>query len=374
MAQRYASMEGSPQHSPDPKLLYKLELEAQIKAQADLKRRRREEEKSPPKEQFFNFGSPGAGAPHRDQFGRIVAVRPPRYNENDPRFMDPSRFYEGLTAGAEGGYERGMQVSQSVPNLMNPHQSAMSTRTPYEPAMTDPRTMYPAPAPGYRGELPPPQPYHHSRGNIFAPTSETFRASQPQNFLPQPYGSARAGAAPLPPGPQTTMQADYENQMQSRAKKELGSALLEQMEDRRRRLEEERRQKLLEERMEETRLERERQKLQEEFLNEADKKRKLYEDIQRANEQNVVVATLGRKNPRQRTPVDMAPGEPPKSPPRGPPDLSEPPRQISRDVTIDFGKEIATRVENEVWKIRSELSQQQTDLRESVVALKVRTV
>jgi hypothetical protein len=170
------------------------------------------------------------------------------------------------------------------------------------------------------------------------------------------------------------MQADYENQMQARSKKELGSALLEQMEDKRRRQEEERRQKLLEERMEEARLERERQKLQEEFLLEGDKKRKLYEDIQRANEQNVVVATLGRKKPRERTPVDMAPGDPPRSPPRGPPDLSEPPKQISRDVTIDFGKEIATRVENEVWKIRSELSQQQTDLRESVVALKVRFV
>lgn len=368
-------MEGSPQPSPDPKRLYKLELEAQIRAQADQKRRRREEEKSPPKAQFFNFGSPGAGAPHRDQFGRIVAVRPPRYNENDPRFLNPGRFYDGLTAGEEGGYQRGMQVSQSVPNLMNPQQGAMQHRTPYEPTMTDPRMMYPVPpTPGYRGELPPPQPYHQSRGNIFAPTSETFRASQPQNFLPQPYASARMMAAPLPSGPETTMQADYENQMQARSKKELGSALLEQMEDKRRRQEEERRQKLLEERMEEARLERERQKLQEEFLLEGDKKRKLYEDIQRANEQNVVVATLGRKKPRERTPVDMAPGDPPRSPPRGPPDLSDPPKQISRDVTIDFGKEIATRVENEVWKIRSELSQQQTDLRESVVALKVRFV
>ena len=372
MAHRYASVEGSPQ--ADPKRLYKLELEAQMQAQAEQKRRQRAEEKSPPKDWFFKFGSPGAGAPHRDQFGQIVAVRPPKYNENDPRFLEPGRFYEKY---GETGLGRSLQVSQSTPNLAGygpprtPNVAGYAPpRTPYEPTMmTDPRGLYPAPGPE------PPQPYHQSRGNIFAPES-TYRATLPQNFMPQPYASARAMPGPGigASDPQTTMQADYENVMKSRAKKELGSALMEQMEEKRRRLEEERRQKLLEERMEEARLDRERQKLQEEYLLEAEKKRKQYEDIQRANEQNVVVATLGRKAARQRTPVDMAPGEPPSSPPRGPPDLSEPPRQISKDVTIDFGKEIATRVENEVWKIRNELSQQQTDLRESVVALKVRYV
>ena len=45
---------------------------------------------------------------------------------------------------------------------------------------------------------------------------------------------------------------------------------------------------------------------------------------------------------------------------------------IVKEVPIDYSKEINQKVENEVWKIRSELSKQQTDLRETVIQLKVR--
>ncbi|CAG9328189.1 unnamed protein product [Blepharisma stoltei] len=369
----------------DRKKQYQMELQRQMQERETQKKRNRGGGGDEKQADYFPFGKPGAGAPFRDSSGNIIAVRPPKYNENDPKFLKPVDFYTKLGATGTDPSQRGqMQVSASQAQLMtDPYYQ--NSRAPYQDQYYDPRSGMPPPGdyyqePMYQPKFPPPQSYSPMASQV---------PSMPPDYPPQGMPFQQVPPPPMYPPPQpidipqpnptipimVESQVEYEKLAEKGKKIELGRALQEQMEERRRKKEEERRQKILEERLEEERLEKQRRELEMEFLREGEKKKKQLQDLEKfnaMNAQNIVVAAPPKRERRVRTPIDMPPVEPPRSPPKSPPIRKEEIRieRVTNEVPIEVTKHLQSQMDNEIWKIRNEMGHQQNELKDAIVKLK----
>ena len=392
----------------DQKRQYQQELLRQMKDNEDRKKRRNDDPSDG--ESFFKFGRPGAGAPNRDAAGNIVATRAPKYNENDPRFVNPNRG--GYQGQPPMDYPPPPATYSPNPRAYNPPPGppqyggqpyyAEPPQQPYQdqyaPRGYDPR----GPPPPY--DQPPPR-YPDNDGGRYMPQppqvvdpppmgnrySEPDMSRYPPPQYQQPaYDGVQPPLPPeFPPGKQASplrvnpvvggdnlvrLEGDFESASKLRQKSELARALQEQMEEKKRRQDEEKRQKLLEERLEEAKLEKQRLDMEEEYRREIEKKKKEYRDFQSANEvagSGVVVAP--RKPKRQRTPIDFPVAEPPRSPPRDPPGNYPPPiitEVMQRSVPVEAAQQVNSQMENELWRLRNEMVNQNNELKESLAQLR----
>lgn len=303
----------------EKKRIYNLELKRQIEERQSNLRMQKNQEKV---EEYFPFGKPGAGAPYRDQSGRIIAARPPRFNENDPNFNKANNRVAPVRAefyqNQGGGYSGNLQPGPRDPYAqMPPNNYPQIPGNSYQPGPTNSyqnipnypgNTYQPPPANQYQ---PPPNYYPQSYNNP-PPPSMPYR-QEPEPFHYNPNHSP-------PPAPEdritdriTDLRTDFEKQTEFNKKSELQRALQEQIEEKKRQKEEEKHRKLLEERSEEERLQRERQQMEEEFKREAEKKKKQINDLQAFNNNSNQITVLEPKRGRRpRTPIDLPPPEPPK--------------------------------------------------------------
>ena len=421
----------------EQKRQYQQELLRQMKENEDRKRQK-EGEMREEGEGFFKFGRPGAGAPNRDAQGNIIATRAPKYNENDPRFLNPGRGNPAQGPGARNSYPEARSFQPDSRYLPPGYTDMPPERgpAPYpDPGRYAPPAQfqsnpdmgrYPpsmemqyqdagrlAPPQGYQdaGRVQPPQGGYTEAGR-FPPQQGFPEGSRYPQPAPQGYPEApdpmRAGRysdpnppfpdsnsrfqPPLPPeyppGPQGSpprpsplvggenlmrLEGDYENVSKARQKGELARHLQEQIEDKKRRQEEEKRQKLLEERLEEAKLEKQRMDMEEEYRRETEKKKREFRDMQAANEAALQVGVPKGRPRRQRTPMDLPAAEPPRSPPRDPPSNFPPPtilETVQRSVPVDSAQQINSQMENELWRLRNEMVNQNNELRESLQALR----
>ena len=311
--------------------IYNIELKRQIEEKESNKRMNKMQEKV---EEYFPFGKPGAGAPFRDPSGKIIAARPPRFNENDPNFNRIAQV-----RGAQDSYQQnpnyqGYQIPPSYPpqypsnpvyayqgNPANAYPSNPANAYPSNPANAYPSS-YPSAVihPNYQN-IPPPQSYPQGQGP--GPSSLNYQnnpnySNNSNNIHPSNLNNPRGN-----PEPESFIQPLISNHYEEKSfdprteiekigeankKTELQRALQEQIEEKRRQKEEEKRRKLLEERYEEERLARERQQMEEEFKREAEKKKKQIDDLNSFNSGNVGVVAQ-KKQRRPRTPIDLPPPE-----------------------------------------------------------------
>ena len=286
--------------------IYNIELKRQIEEREANKRMNRMQEKV---EEYFPFGKPGAGAPFRDHSGKIIAARPPRFNENDPNF---NRIAQA----------RGVQDSYQP----SPHYPVHQVPPSYPQYPSNPVNSYPSnyPSgiinPSYQN-LPSPQSYPPNQvsvpANLNYPSHPNY-SNNPNNFNSSNFNNPRGNPEPEPYIPPLNSnhyeekifdpRTELEKIGEANKKNELQRALQEQIEEKRRQKEEEKRRKLLEERYEEERLARERQQMEEEFRREAEKKKKQIDDLNSFNSGNVAVVAQ-KKQRRPRTPIDLPPPE-----------------------------------------------------------------
>lgn len=417
----------------EQKRQYQQELMRQMKENEEKKRKKGEDNRDAG-EGFFKFGRPGAGAPNRDAMGNVITTRPPKYNENDPRFLNPQRAgyvppapqrntypepearfapppYPDMQQGEVG---RGRYMEPMPYDRYPPDQPRYSV----DPGYADPgRQSQPYPDPGRQS-----QPYtdpgrmYPDAGRFSGPPQQSYSDAprppqgypEPSRFPPQQgYGMQAPAPYPepmnypdpnsrhqpplppeYPPGPQSSpprpsplvggenlsrLEADYDSASKARQKGELARMLQEQIEEKKRRQEEEKRQKMLEERLEEAKLEKQRQDMEEEYRRETEKKKKEFRDLQAANEAAIQVAMPKGRPRRQRTPIDLPAAEPPRSPPRDPPGYFPPPtvvETVQRSVPVEAAQHLNSQLENELWRLRNEMVNQNTELRESLQALR----
>ena len=330
-------------YEEEKRRIYNLELKRQIEERESSKRMQKAHEKV---EEYFPFGKPGAGAPNRDQSGRIIAARPPRFNENDPNFNRVGRaapvrgeFYQNPGGGYSGNLPPGPRDSYAGPPPGNHYQQMPGNNYPREPAdpyRNGPGNGYQAnpyqgppgnqyqPPPGNQYQPPPgnqyqPPPNHYSQGYSNPPPPTKGYRQEPEPFNYNPNISPPPSLLPQHLDDRITDRiTDPRSEMdklgEANKKSELQRALQEQIEEKKRQKDEEKRRKLLEERYEEDRLARERQQMEEEFKREADKKKKQINDLQsfnnNSNNPNIVLEP--KKGRRPRTPIDLPPPEPPR--------------------------------------------------------------
>jgi len=378
----------------ESKKQYQEELRRQMEEQ---KHRKSKEKSASPEQAYFPFGKPGAGAPYRDRTGNIVAVRPPHYNENDPRYMNPNRLQiaaemEKLKASAAMAAQVMKSPDQSFskmpasqyPTMQSQYPNPQQYQQPYPPMQAQP-PQYTQPM---QYERPPPQ---------YQPSPPMYPPEMPpqQNYPPQMGGQSYANLpdygmqSSLNPVPMDQQQFQYEPKAPTHVmdtgveidkltkhhqKLELGRALQEQMDERRRQKEEEKRQRILEERMEEQRLDKQRREMEEEQQREADKRRRQMQDLQAANDHNVMVATQAKRNKRIRTPIEMpvldGPRTPPREPPRGPQPTVTTVERPGGEVPIEVTQKMQSQFDNELWRMKNEMNYQQNELRDAVLRLR----
>ena len=277
------------------KKMYNMELKRQIDERENNKKNQRQPDRV---EEYFPFGRPGAGAPNRDSSGRIIAARPPKFNENDPNFNKP-----GVYRPPQGASKANQEVYEPYPPQHDQYPPQ------YAPQHYAPPPQYPPPqyAPPNRDHSPYPPQY---------PPSQYPPQYPPQQYEPKESYSQNNYANPPPPPISDERQfsdpaKDYAKSADDAKKFELQRALQVQIEEKQRKKEEEKRRKLMEERYEEERLMKERQELDAEFRREAEKKKKQINELQSFNNNNgVVVVEPARKGRRPRTPVELPPPEP----------------------------------------------------------------
>jgi hypothetical protein len=291
--------------------MYNLELKRQIEEKEASKRNYRAQEKV---EEYFPFGKPGAGAPFRDQSGKIIAARPPRFDPNDPNFnRRPARveFGQGQNPGYSGQPYPAYQPSQPSYGYGNNNPS----NPPYN-GYTQGNQV-----PNYNPNLQNNPPPNYNQGMQMQPNPQNNRDYPPPNYPPanlprsyqlepEPFHSSSNPPVHYEERPDPRL--EFEKLGEVNKKAELQRALQEQIDEKKRRQEEEKRKILLEERYEEERLARERQQMEEEFRKEAEKKKKQIEDLNSFNTQNKssVVVLEPKKGRRPRTPIDLPPPEP----------------------------------------------------------------
>ncbi|OMJ92486.1 hypothetical protein SteCoe_4721 [Stentor coeruleus] len=326
------------QYEEEKKRQYNQELKRQIEEREANKRNIRQQDRA---EEYFPFGRPGAGAPFRDQSGKIIAARPPKFNENDPNFNKPgARINQPVKANMDyfenyppaynnPGYA---QPSYNPPSY-NPSGQFAPPTNPYQQASYNnypPNAAPPQQYPPYQDRNPPPYqdrnpPSYQDRNpppyQDRNPPPYQDRNPPPRNpqFVEPPITySGQTNFSPQPPLLQEDRFPAELDKGVDLKKLELQRALQIQIEEKKRQKEEEKRRKILEEKFEEDRLARERQQLQEEFIKEAEKKKKQINDLQSFNANkitganNVLVVEPQRKGRRPRTPIDFPPPEPPK--------------------------------------------------------------
>ena len=259
--------------------IYNVELKRQIEEKEANKRMVKIQDRP---EEYFPFGKPGAGAPFRDQTGKIIAARPPRFNENDQNFNRKTQITSN-----QNYYQPGPAPSYPPQYSNNPNNGY----------------------PGSYQNLPQASPLPTNPSYPINPNNAQY-----QPVFPNPRGNPEADSYQLPPNPVQYEEKLFEPRTEleklgeAHKKTELQRALQEQIEEKRRQKEEEKRRKLLEERYEEERLARERQQMEEEFRREAEKKKKQIDDLNTFNSGNVL--TAAQKKPRRpRTPIDLPPAE-----------------------------------------------------------------
>lgn len=311
-------------YEEEKRRIYNLELKRQIEERESSKRMQKVQEKA---EEYFPFGKPGAGAPNRDQSGRIIAARPPRFNENDPNFNRIGRaapvrgeFYQNPGGGFSGNLPPGPRDSyaQPPPNHYQQIPGNNYQNPPLDPYQNGPGNGYqanPYQAPPVNQYQPPPNYHPQSYSNPPPPAKQYRQEPEPYNYHPN--------ISPPPTlQPQhlddritdriTNPRSEIEKLGEANKKSELQRALQEQIEEKKRQKDEEKRRQLLEERYEEDRLARERQQMEEEFKREAEKKKKQINDLQAFNNNNPNIVLEAKKPRRPRTPIDFPPPEPQK--------------------------------------------------------------
>ena len=299
------------------KKMYNEELKRQIQERENSKKYSKNQEKA---EEYFPFGKPGAGAPYRDSSGRIIATRPPKFNENDPNFNKFNRA-PNLPYAGQGYYDEGYPPSNIPQNMipsnnpqfspaynqyppgypLQPYQNPIRdpsyqnlNRDPYQNPNRDPSYQMALKDPSYQMPLNDPGFY----SNPSRPTNQYINEVK-NSFNPNKYPS-QITEERFEPSKEVAQSAEAQKKF------ELQRALQEQIEEKKRKKEEEKRRQILEEKYEEERLLRERQRMEEEFRNEAEKKKKQINDLQAFN--NAVPEPVKRGR-RPRTPLDMPPPE-----------------------------------------------------------------
>ena len=385
-------------HIMQEKEQYKRELQKQMEEQKAMKKQSPQQQ-----EEYFPFGKPGAGAPFRDSSGNIIAARPPRFNENDPRWFNPGKYYN-----------KAAEAQKEAPKP----QYARYSQEPQRQEFYRPPNFYAQPPDYYSGGFLPPQypnyPEHPPVPPEYPPVPPDYPPVPPEYALPRyappDYPPPPAEYAPPPEyaspehapeyssnypqeNPQATnlprqesshSEKNYQKLAEQQKKVQLNKALQEQMEEKRRKKEEEKRQKILEERLEEERLEKERRQLEEEYKRENEKKKKQMQDVFDFNAQNVSVAVAKNKPKRPRTPIDVVqpsqPTQKPQSPPKSPPknhffqnmvQNQQPSQQINQsELTLEANRRVQNAIESELQRLRGEFERQQNELKEAVFKLK----
>ena len=401
------------------KKAYALELQQQM-----LEKRETKIKRNSGQGDYFPFGKPGAGAPFRDTSGNIIAVRPPKYNENDPKFLSPNDFYKKSSPGMNRySSQPEMQIYREQPQFSHqeappPPQYAQAYPPQYMPQQY--MQQYPPNIPpqaysqafnspqgvnsqafnpqGYGGQgfNPPaynPPAYNNPQGPGYPPQYGNSRSPDPshfqEEFKPPPAGtfpradlnqSMSPSESPRP-GAFGDSQLDQEKMMAKNKKEQLARTLLEQMDEKKRQREEERRQKVLEERLEEERLARQRREIEEGYKREAMNKRKQIQDLQEfnANAKVSVVEAKSSVQRKPRTPIEM------------PPPMLPAPRsretnearfhfQPAQELTVESqGRQhvlVETQgrenmfIETEFTKIKNDLSSHQNDMKNEILKLK----
>lgn len=357
------------------KKAYALELQQQILYKKELNEKRKKSGNG----DYFPFGKPGAGAPFRDPSGNIIAVRPPKYNENDPKFMNPNDFYKKATGSPSmnryysqpemATYREPQSVYQEAP----PPPQYYQNYPPQYPIQYVPQYSPQAVAsyPQYFPQQNPPPPNtnfpaqtYNAPRNTEPPTYENeFRErTNPRMDLNKSLSHSNSPK----PGP-TEVDDDQEKLIQKGKKEQLAKTLLEQIDEKRRQREEERRQKILEERLEEERLARQRKEIEDGYKREAMNKRKQFQDLQDFNAKSAVVET---KAPvllrRPRSPVEMPPPMPPPPRSRG---------VIESNFIFQPAQELPVETkfysaDAEIAKIKQEIGGEQQELRNEIFKLK----
>lgn len=288
---------------------YNLELKRQIEERESNKRNHRQQEKA---EEYFPFGKPGAGAPNRDSSGRIIAARPPKFNENDPNFNKPAYRSPQLPLRPQQDYYE--NAPQYPPQYAPPQYNNPPQYNPPPPAQYNPPPQY-APS----SQFNPPQYPPSSQFNPpqYAPPPQYTPPPGPNQYSPKyanpPVDNYKYSNLSPPPDERVYSDPakDFAKSIEDSKKLELQRALAMQIEEKQRKKDEEKRRKMLEERYEEEKLMKERQELENEFRREAEKKKKQINDLQSFNSNNLVTAEPVRKGRRPRTPIEMPAPEAP---------------------------------------------------------------
>ena len=367
---------------------YAYELQKQISDKKNEKRK-----SIPIDKDYFPFGKPGAGAPFRDNQGNVIAVRPPKYNENDPKFLSPNEFYRKL------GVQQGMQRYYSQPKFSNTSEINYQERPqvfqqPYipqynPPIQTQPTNIFQQPSP-YQPDYAqysnpqflPPQ-YSQYPNQFYNPgysNSSPQLVSPTQNFgyekeLPvyEPPSKKNNSHSNSPPPNQVIPDnsENYEKQVKQTKKVELARTLIDQMEEKRRQKEEEKRQRILEERLEEERLAKQRREIEEQYRREAMNKKKQFQDLQDFNSKAaaVIVEPKPQQQRKPRTPIEMPPPQPP--PPRS--HVIEPTFQPAQEIQSDNSKRFKTSFDDEITKLKNEFGLQQNELKQELLKMKTET-
>ncbi|OMJ90667.1 hypothetical protein SteCoe_6947 [Stentor coeruleus] len=337
------------------KKAYAIELQQQM-----LNNKARKAKRNSGPGDYFPFGKPGAGAPFRDPQGNVIAVRPPKYNENDPKFSSPNNFYKKLGANiASSGLSRVQSlppqnfqyketnnfVYQDVPPPQpqyysqippqyapNPPQYNMSmpqfnqlppmynSSPQYSPHMgqhslVSQNFYQPNPMPHYMPTYPmqnPPEYVPNQSSMLVKPPAATLEEQDyrpPINFKPEKSALPNNRNANFFP------ESNEDNTIEAIKKAQLGKALMEQIEERKRKNEEEKRQKILEERLEEERLARQRREIDEYEKREQMNRKKKLQDLEDFNNNNAaMIVAQPKQQRRQRTPMEQDIELPPPMP------------------------------------------------------------
>ena len=419
------------------KKAYAYELQQQI-----MKKKNINEKRKSITEEYFPFGKPGAGAPFRDNSGNIIAVRPPKYNENDPNFMSPNQFYKKL-----GNNNPGLNRNFSQPELMRPNelnrQQVYQDAPPPQYYQPYSQNSQPMPPPvQYTQPMPPPAQYTQSipaqysqypPTNYSQPPPQYIQSVSPQGYQaeynPPQYGNQyisqngpnpayvdrnisyqnnlyqnapsrnpepiieqdsrmmidnnlinqiRSNSDSPNPGNKRDPNQGYEKIAQKDKQSELARTLLVQMEEKKRQKEEEKRQKILEERLEEERLARQRREIDEGFQREAMNKRKQFQDLQDFNSKLAVMAPIQKK---PRTPIDIPMNQPQRktsTPIEFPPPMPLAPKSTVADIKFQSPQEYHSEalgnkqyiMDTEIQKLKQEFGSHQNELKQEILKLK----
>jgi hypothetical protein len=340
---------------------------------------------------YFPFGKPGAGAPFRDSQGNIIAARPPKYNENDPKFLSPNEFYRKFgsfpNSYSQPQFSNIKQDYQEVPPQYPPYAGNNSL---YNPGYPPDYNQYAS----YINQIVPnaPQKFNQNMYSSEYSNPNNQRSLELVQTIPPQYNPyvkkedyrerldntipkvQPANSSSNSPGRENQeIQDEYGKSVQHTKKIELAKTLLEQMEEKKRKKEEEKRQRILEERLEEERLARQRREMEEEFNKEAFNKRKKIQEVQEFNSK-VHVIEQPKIQRKPRTPIDFPQIEMPPPMSLGPKSNDpEPKLHIFQEIPLETANKIQLSMDSEIVKLKNDLESKQNDLKNEIYKMKTET-